>query len=268
MQGHQFHPDSLTSQSTRSRLHLHCRNSCGKTISMIPFIIFVFFWIWQSWHVPLVAGEMVCSTIPTKPARSRIPWSRVDYKIFIQGFHHWFRTLVSLAIFRSASRKLRGKRTQRSCEAKQSKHLMKNLTAHSISARSNFLLQELHSWSSQDQCWCGESCFLASRALISRSGGFSKTSQSESRVYFWHLLQKSWALHCRFRLCGAPTGPSWTCFIVSLLEWRCLATPMETVLLPVATFYLWNVFPAGERGGMQFNLWRKAWRSVAEELFA
>lgn len=43
MQGHQFHPDSLTSQSTLSRLHLHCRNICGKTISMIPFIIFVFF---------------------------------------------------------------------------------------------------------------------------------------------------------------------------------------------------------------------------------
>ena len=83
MQGHQFHPDSLTSQSTRSRLHLHCRNSCGNTISMIPFIIFVFFWIWQPWHVPLVAGEMVCSTVPTKPARSRIPWSRVGYKIFI-----------------------------------------------------------------------------------------------------------------------------------------------------------------------------------------
>lgn len=87
MQGHQFHPDSLTSQSTRSRLHLHCRNSCGKTTSMIPFIIFVFFWIWQPWHVPLVAGGMVCSTVPTKPARSRIPWSRVGYKIFIQGFH-------------------------------------------------------------------------------------------------------------------------------------------------------------------------------------
>ena len=153
------------------------------------------------------------------------------------------------------------KMMQRSCEAKQSKHL---------TARSNFLLQELHSWSSQDQCWCGESCFLASRALISRSARFLEDASVQISSVFLTFLQKSWAVDCRFRLCGAPTGPSWTCFIVSLLEWRCLATvrPMETVLLHVATLYLCNVFPAGEWGGMQFDLWRKAWRSVAEELFA
>lgn len=92
-----------------------------------------------------------------------------------------------LAIFRSASRKLRGQRTQRSCEAKQSKHLMGNLGAHSISARSNFLLQELYSWSSQDQCWCGESRFLASRALRSRRRFLEDISVQISIVFLTFL---------------------------------------------------------------------------------
>ena len=42
--------------------------------------------------------------------------------------------------------------------------------------------------------------------------------------------------------------------ITSGVEVPATVRPMETVLLPVATFYLWNVFPAGERGGMQFDL--------------
>ena len=180
------------------------------------------------------------------------------------------RTLVSLAIFRSASRKLRGKRTQRSCEAKQSKHLMKSLTAHSISARSNFLLQELYSWSSQDQCWCGESCFLASRALISRSRRFLEDVSVQISSVFLTFTTKVLSFTLQISPLRRTDGTFMDLLhrITSGVEVPATVRPMETVLLPVATFYLWNVFPAGERGGMQFNLWRKAWRSVAEELFA
>ena len=78
-----------TSERPQNDLQSSCKPSGAHFTSMIPLISidhFCFWWTWQPWHVPLVSGEMKWSTIPTKPARSRIPSSRVGYKILIRGF--------------------------------------------------------------------------------------------------------------------------------------------------------------------------------------